>query len=225
MLTHFERANIFLCFLNDFNIIRFKQTVKGRNQQYQTSGDPVLAHHGMITWQIEPYLTWSCSNHLHTFRNVAERGQCCWLRYQSPNIDGKYDLKLQSIIPGVSHAWDILWLNMSLQRRHSDHDGVSNHQPHGCLLNRLFRRRSKKTSKLRVTGLCAGNSPVAGEFPAQRASNAENVFIWWRHHEKLCERVQDASTNPAATTSRYPSSLTCHDCQQPSGHWQSQHWL
>ena len=38
--------------------------------------------------------------------------------------------------------------------------------------------RSKKTSTLRVTGLCAGNSPVTGEFPAQRASNAENVSIW-----------------------------------------------
>ena len=43
-------------------------------------------------------------------------------------------------------------------------------------------RRSKKTSKLRVTGLCAGNSPETGEFPAQRASNAENGSIWWRHH-------------------------------------------
>ena len=43
-------------------------------------------------------------------------------------------------------------------------------------------RRSKKTSKRRVTGLCAGNSPVTGEFPAQRASNAEKVSIWWRHH-------------------------------------------
>ena len=40
---------------------------------------------------------------------------------------------------------------------------------------------SKKTSKLRVTGLCEGNSPETGEFPAQRASNAENVPIWWRH--------------------------------------------
>ena len=48
---------------------------------------------------------------------------------------------------------------MSLHWRHNDHDGVSNHQPHGCLLNRLFRRRSKKTSKLRVAGLYAGNSP------------------------------------------------------------------
>ena len=45
-----------------------------------------------------------------------------------------------------------------------------------------FRRRSKKTSKLRVTGLCAGNSPLTGEFPTQKAINAENVSIWWRHH-------------------------------------------
>ena len=48
---------------------------------------------------------------------------------------------------------------ISLRWRHNDQDGVSNHQPHGCLLNRLFRRRSNKTSKLRVTGLCVGNSP------------------------------------------------------------------
>ena len=43
---------------------------------------------------------------------------------------------------------------------HNEHDGVSNYQPHDCLFNRLFRRSSKKTSKLRVTGLCARNSPV-----------------------------------------------------------------
>ena len=47
----------------------------------------------------------------------------------------------------------------TLQWRHNDHGGVSNHQPHGCSLNRLFRHRSKKTPKLRITGLCAGNSP------------------------------------------------------------------
>ena len=71
----------------------------------------------------------------------------------------------------------------TLRWRHNDHAGVSNHQPHGCLLNRLFRRKSKETSKLRVTGLCAGNSPGTGEFPAQMASYTENVSIWWRHHE------------------------------------------
>ena len=70
----------------------------------------------------------------------------------------------------------------SLRWRHNERDNVSNHQPHDCLLNRLFRRRSKKTSKLRVTDLCVGNSPGTGEFPAQTASNAENVSIWWRHH-------------------------------------------
>ena len=43
--------------------------------------------------------------------------------------------------------------------------------------------RSMKTSKLRVTGLCAGNAPGTGEFPAQMASYAENVSIWWRHHD------------------------------------------
>ena len=37
--------------------------------------------------------------------------------------------------------------------------------------------------QLRVTGLCDGNSRVTGEFPAQRASNAKIVSIWWRHHE------------------------------------------
>ena len=52
-----------------------------------------------------------------------------------------------------------------LQWRHNGRNSVSNHQPHDCLPNRLFRRRSKKTSKLRVTGLCAGNSPGTGEFP------------------------------------------------------------
>ena len=49
--------------------------------------------------------------------------------------------------------------NDPLRWRHNGHDGVSNHQPHHCLLNHLFGCRSKKTSKLRVTGLCAGNSP------------------------------------------------------------------
>ena len=71
--------------------------------------------------------------------------------------------------------------DMSLQWRHNERHGVSNHQPHHCLLNRLFNRRSKKTSKLRVTGLCAGNSPATGG--RTMTSNTENVSIWWRHHD------------------------------------------
>ena len=65
---------------------------------------------------------------------------------------------------------------------HNELEGVSNDQPLDCLLNRLFRRRSKETSRLCVSGLCEGNWPVIGEFPAQRASNAENASIHWRHN-------------------------------------------
>ena len=59
-------------------------------------------------------------------------------------------------------------VNFPLQWLHNGNDGVSNHQPHHCLLNRLFRHRSKKTSKLCITGLCEGNSLVTSEFPEQR---------------------------------------------------------
>ena len=75
------------------------------------------------------------------------------------------------------HMWQraisgpALVYKISLQWRHNEHNGFSNHQPHDC----LFKRRSKKTSRFRVTGLCEGNSPETGEFPTQRASNAENV--------------------------------------------------
>ena len=68
-----------------------------------------------------------------------------------------------------------------LQWRHNERDGVSNHRRLDCLLHYLFRRRSKKTSKLRGIGLCEGNPLVTGEFPAQRVSNANNVSIWLRH--------------------------------------------
>ena len=63
-------------------------------------------------------------------------------------------------------GWE-LWY--TLQWRHNKRDGVSNHRRLDCLLNRLFRRRPKKTSKLRITGFCEGKSPVTSEFPAQRA--------------------------------------------------------
>ena len=51
----------------------------------------------------------------------------------------------------------------SLRWRHNGRDGVSNHQPYDCLLNRLFGHRSKKTSKLRATGLCAGIPRTNGQ--------------------------------------------------------------
>ena len=69
-----------------------------------------------------------------------------------------------------------------LRWRHNGRECVSNHQPYHCLLNRWC--RSKKTSTSRVTGLCAGNSLVTDEFPAQMTSNAEDASILWRHRRR-----------------------------------------
>ena len=91
-------------------------------------------------------------------------------------------VKPWNTLPDNTRLCTVLTTRYSLLWRHNEPDGVSNHQPHDCLLNRLFGHRSKKTSKLRVTGLCTVNSPETGEFPAQMASNAENISIWWRHH-------------------------------------------
>ena len=118
------------------------------------------------------------SNFSRCYKRHCDNSGRKWIRYQNHNrhpIAGPHGWASY----GVSKWWRKL-NDRALQRRHDGHDGVSDHQPQDCLLNRLFRRRSKKTSKLCVTGLYAGNSPVTGEFPAQMASNAENVSIRWR---------------------------------------------
>ena len=126
--------------------------------------------------------------------------------FQKRNLPAKYTghiSKVPSCGVVIGHTW--AWFNRSdkylfqirndhaLQWRHNGRNSVSNHQLHDCLLNGLFRRRSKKTSKLRVTGLCAGNSPGTGEFPAQMASTTENVSIWWRHHGRRNERTRHSA--------------------------------
>ena len=54
-------------------------------------------------------------------------------------------------------------------------------------------KMSKKTSKLCITGLCVENSPVTGEFPAQKASYTESVSIWWCHHDPIIDLSQTSS--------------------------------
>ena len=74
-----------------------------------------------------------------------------------------------------SSKWTVIFYRLTSQWRHNERYGVSNYQRLDCLLNRLYRRRSKKAAELRVTSLCG--------FPLQRASDAEKVSIWWHHHE------------------------------------------
>ena len=70
----------------------------------------------------------------------------------------------------------------TLRWRHNELNGVSDHQPHDCLLNQ-FGRWSKKTSKLCVTGLCAGNSsgPVNSphKWPVTRKSFHMMMSSWY----------------------------------------------
>ena len=95
--------------------------------------------------------------HIHVYTYIFKNGfviadkLCMWkmFAWSDPRMKGH-----------TGTIWTLQW-------RHNEHDGVANHQLRDCLSHRLFRRRSKQTPKLRVTGLCAGNSPVTGEFPAQ----------------------------------------------------------
>ena len=92
------------------------------------------------------------------------------------------------------------WVENTLQWRHNERDGVANHRLLDCLPNRLLKRRSMKTSKLRVTGLREGNPPVSGGFPSlskkrfQLMTSFSKAEIW--HRLSWC-----CLTRPAA--SRY----------------------
>ena len=55
-------------------------------------------------------------------------------------------------------------ISSPLQWRYNERDGVSNPHRLDCILNRL-----------------------TVDFPAQRASKAEKVSIWWRHHVTLTD--------------------------------------
>ena len=65
----------------------------------------------------------------------------------------------------------------TLQWSHNDRDGISTHRRLHFIGQLLVQAQINETSKVRVTGLCAGNSSVTSEF-----SNVESVSIWWRHY-------------------------------------------
>ena len=80
----------------------------------------------------------------------------------------------------------------SLQWRHNGRDGVSNHQPHDCLLNRLFGRWSKKHQSSASLAFVYEEFTGDYEFPAQMASNAEMFpFDDGHHHDGAGLTVSD----------------------------------
>ena len=118
------------------------------------------------------------------------------LRNALNKVNKKSPYKVDHYSP--NQCVSVLIFSHHITVQHNGRESVLNQKPQHCLPNRLFRRRSKKTSNLRVTGLCVGNSPGTGEFPAQMASNAENVSIWWRHNE--AEGIPSEPTQLSSST-------------------------
>ena len=80
---------------------------------------------------------------------------------------------------------DVIWSNSNVHGEHGNRKGSLNPlqwRHNEC--HDLFRRRSKKMPMLHITCLCEGKPPFTDGSPPppQRASNAENASIWWRHH-------------------------------------------
>ena len=121
------------------------------------------------------------------------------------------------------HLFAILGLNFdcleecahwALKWHHNECHGVSNHPPHDCLLNCLFRCKSKKTSKLHVTGLCEGNTPVMDKGPVMRKMFAfydviMETMVGWNNPLQMTTSI----TNPWHFTSQGSQGSTCHATQ------------
>ena len=138
--------------------------------------------------------------------------KCAFVISYSGKRDGRFTP--MGVIPQVTLRW-----------RHNDHAGVSNHQPHGCLLNRLFRLKSKITSKLRVTGLCADKWPVTRKmFPFH------DVIMYPRSFVSRYSSSPNGKWIIVSTTIRYIYYVLIHlDSCSPKMHWHkgplSQHGL
>ena len=111
-----------------------------------------------------------------TDNNITITVSPCWvIRYGQTRF---HEIMSLRCVPD----WMSNWATASLEWRHDGCDGVSNLRRRDRLLYCLYRRRSKKTSKLRATGLCEGNPLVTWWFLLTKGQWRGNVSIWWRHH-------------------------------------------
>ena len=93
------------------------------------------------------------------------------------------------------HSFRRFFRRKGLQWRHNKCDGVSNHRRLDCLLNRLFRRRSKKSSKLLVKPLShQGGVLTATARRARKTQNAEVRAV--RSHRAPRDRRGIAVASP-----------------------------
>ena len=102
-------------------------------------------------------------------------------------------------------SWIIGIVLSTLQWCHNQR--FPNHQPYDCLLNCLFKAQIKENIKAPRHWPLWGEFP--GEFPAQRASTAENVSISWRHHD-FNHGIMDVITSFYGVSSCKVTYNTCH---------------
>ena len=139
----------------------------------------------IVLWMLDSVICEICISRFFFSFNLKKR----WVgQHQGIKYAETISLTITSFIIKIQNGYVMEHVTHPPLIGHCSHysdiimSAMANHQPHYCLLNHLFRFRSKKTSKLHITGLCEGNSLVTGEFPTQMASNEENVSIWWHHH-------------------------------------------
>ena len=124
-------------------------------------------------------------------------------------------------VGNIKYIWSFyhpLILNgrgLSLHWGHNERDCVSNHRLLHCLLKRLFRRRSQKTS----TGHLERNPSVTGGFPSQRVRNVENVSIkssasWWKTRRRIAYIARAMAAASLAPWHQHPR--YCPRCPKSS---------
>ena len=91
-----------------------------------------------------------------THMTLTSTGHVVWCDAVASRLLSQWRLGLYESSAAIGRNADLLERLWILQWRHYERDSVSNHQRLDCLFNLLFRRRSKKTPKLHVTGLYEG---------------------------------------------------------------------
>ena len=106
-----------------------------------------------------------------------------WMKEQ----DSSY---MFDIMPTCDIWNQIYYSDVIMSAMASQTTGVS--MVYSTLCSGADQRKHQSSSSL---AFVMGNSPATGEFPSQRASNAENISIWWRHHASMAKALTWSSLN------------------------------
>ena len=140
---------------------------------------PVLFRESVSFWMWNNLRSWRLW--VPIFIYAATKRFCVWSIERNAmcsNGEARLHGARMALFPVRTESWDtLLW-------RHNGRDCVPNHQPHDCLLNRLFRQIKENLQAPRHWSF-VWNLPVTDEFSAKWPVTRQNVSIWWRHNDVL----------------------------------------